>query len=101
MPPQGESIGLALEDVVLLARILEKHQSSKSFEDMFILYDSLRRKRIEDAFDEANWRWESVKDKGFVGGLMMEWLTSLVLWYGKEKRCQALIHDVRDDDLGE
>jgi salicylate hydroxylase len=101
MPPQGESIGLALEDVVLLARIMEKQQSNKPFEQIFTLYDSLRRERIESAFEEANFRWETVKDKGFVGGLMVEWLTMLVLWYGKEKRAQALMHDVRSINLAD
>ena len=99
MPPQGESIGLALEDVVLLSRIIAAHGESKSTADIFTQYDSLRRDRIESAFDEASWRWETVKDKGWFGALMIEKLTPWILWFARKKRDEALKFDVRNLDL--
>jgi 2-polyprenyl-6-methoxyphenol hydroxylase-like FAD-dependent oxidoreductase len=98
MPPQGESVGLALEDVVLFSRLLQKHQA-KEAEDIFVLYELLRRDRIEAAFDEANFGWEKVKDKGWFGGLMMEYLTVAFLWWKKEERVKNLSLDVRDIEL--
>jgi len=98
MPPQGESVGLTLEDVVLFSRLLDR-QASKSTPQVFKEYEDLRRARIDAAVDGANFRWETVKDKGWLGGILMEWLTVLVLWFTREKRVKNFSFDVRDIEL--
>jgi 2-polyprenyl-6-methoxyphenol hydroxylase-like FAD-dependent oxidoreductase len=95
MPPQGESIGIALEDVVLLSRILEKSKSEKPIQ-IFEEYDRIRRASVEKAYEAANWGWEKVKDKGFIAGIMMEWLTGIFLWWTKKSKEEELAFDVRD-----
>ena len=99
MPPQGESIGMAFEDVVLLSRIIGKHNKTKPASDIFTLYESLRRERIEAAYQEANWRFGTVKDKGWLVGVLMDWITPLFLRFSNAERVKALMHDVREDDI--
>lgn len=98
MPPQGESIGLALEDVILISRVLEARKESAP-EDLFKHYESLRRDRIAKAQKEAEWRFEKIKDKGLVGGLMMEKFTGLWLWWTTDSREDELAFDVRDIEI--
>jgi salicylate hydroxylase len=98
MPPRGESIGFALEDVVLLSRLLDK-RTQNSPQEIFKEYDGLRRNRIEKAFDDANWGWGKNKDKGWFAGVMMEYGMSMILWWTKESRVKDLMYDVRDIKL--
>ncbi|KAF2672869.1 FAD/NAD(P)-binding domain-containing protein [Microthyrium microscopicum] len=88
MPPQGESIGLALEDVVLLTRVLEKHGGTQSAGEMF-----------EAAWEEASWRWESVKDKGVVATWAREIMTPWVLWFMQGKKAKEMMYDVREIEI--
>ena len=98
MPPQGESIGIALEDVVLLSKILEKRKSKEPMQ-IFQEYDNIRRANVEKAYAAANWGWEKVKDKGWFAGIMMEWLTGVFLWWTKKSKEEELAFDVRDVTL--
>jgi salicylate hydroxylase len=98
MPPRGESIGFALEDVVLLSRIIER-RVTKTPEEMFQEYDHLRRGRIEKAYDDANWGWGKNKDKGWFASLMMEYAMNMILWWTKTSRDKELLYDVRDIKL--
>ena len=99
MPPQGESVGLALEDVVLLSCIL-KHHDSKPVPELFQRYDDLRRPRINAAVKEANFGFETIKDRGWIGTIMMEWLTWIVLAWRATRKEEEFSFDVRDIDLG-
>jgi salicylate hydroxylase len=98
MPPQGESVGLALEDVVLFMRIFS-HYEDKSIPEIFEVYESFRRKRIDDAYNEANYRWETVKDAGWLGNRIKELFTPLYLWWTKDKRAQSFKFDVGSMEL--
>lgn len=95
MPPQGEGVGLTLEDAMLLSRLLDAHDSSTTLK-LFGDYEKLRRARIDSAVDEANFRWETVKDKGWFAGVVMEWLTVLILWWTQQERIKSYSYDVRD-----
>ena len=46
MPPQGESTGLAIEDGVLLARILSR-RATRSIDQLFADFQSVRRPEIK------------------------------------------------------
>jgi 2-polyprenyl-6-methoxyphenol hydroxylase-like FAD-dependent oxidoreductase len=99
MPPQGESVGFAIEDAILLARILSEQPTSANIEDTFARYVRNRKKRIDDAFDEASWRWETVKDAGYFQTVAKEWLTSVFLWWTKTSRDENFAFDVRTVSL--
>lgn len=97
MPPQGESTGFAIEDAILFARIMKEAQehvdrSDESgeqtidIEAVFARYQNNRRKRIDDAFAEADMRWDLVKDKGWIASVLLDWLTPWFLWWTKSKR---------------
>jgi len=79
MPPQGESTGLAIEDSVLLARVLEKY-SDKPLAAAFKAYEKTRRPRIDTAYKEAVSRWSNVKDKSWLWQKVEEWMTSVYIW---------------------
>jgi len=77
MPPQGESTGLAIEDAVLFARILERFPE-KSILDAFETYEKTRRPRIVTAYQHATARWR-VYDKSWLVTKLEEWATSVYL----------------------
>jgi hypothetical protein len=66
---------------------------------VFEVYEKIRRATVEEAYEKANWGWETVKDKGFIGGIIMEYLTSVFLWWTKKSREADLAHDVRNITL--
>ena len=99
MPPQGESVGMALEDVMVFARLMAHHQTH-SFADLFSAYERLRRKRIGAAYEEASFRWETVKDAGWLAQTLKEWMTPLFLWWTAKARNASFEEDVTSFDLG-
>ena len=95
MPPQGESIGIALEDAVTLSRVLEKRKEEEPIQ-IFQNYERLRRETVETAYEKAAWGWEKVKDKGFIAGIMMEIFTGIFLWWTRKSKEEELISDIRN-----
>lgn len=80
MPPQGESTGVAIEDGVLLAHVLQRHET-RSISQMFADYETLRRKAIDDLWKESDWRWQGAArgDAGWLGAIIMEWATAAMV----------------------
>jgi len=95
MPPNGESVGHALEDVTLLARILEVH-AGEPISKQFSMYEDLRQDSIDNAYKLAEYRWEGVKDKGWFAAKLREWLTPFFLWWTSGAREDAWAHDIKD-----
>jgi len=95
MPPQGESMGFALEDAILFARIIECNPE-EPISTLFATYESLRRSTIDAAYKEADFRWDGLKDKGWLVRLVMELLTPIFLWWTKNAREEAWGADIRD-----
>ena len=56
---------MVLEDVVVFARLVGCYGAAR-LNDIFARYEELRRKRINAAYDEANLRWETNKDFGWL-----------------------------------
>ena len=98
MPPQGESVGLALEDVVLLSRILEHHET-RSVKELFQCYDRLRRPRINAAVKEANFGFETIKDRSWFTTVLMDWLTWIFLAWRAIRKEEEFAFDVRNIKL--
>ena len=106
MPPQGESIGLALEDAVLFSRVLKhrtikftKESEPETLREAFKSYEDLRRSRIDEAYREANKRWESAKDTGFIVMKIKELIFPWILWWTAGAREKAYMYDERDVEI--
>ncbi|KAK5061230.1 hypothetical protein LTR84_007772 [Exophiala bonariae] len=98
MPPQGESTAYALEDAILFARILQKYQP-KGVQLVFDAYQKKRRVRMDAAYDESVWGWETQKDCGWLSFLLRTWITSGYLWWTTSARQKRYIEDVGTIDL--
>ncbi|KAH8891249.1 FAD/NAD(P)-binding domain-containing protein [Thozetella sp. PMI_491] len=59
MPVQGESIGIAIEDGILLAREFEQHRS-KTIGQIFIDYENIRRPVIDVLYESAVQYWNAI-----------------------------------------
>ena len=64
MPPGGQSVGLALEDSIILSRLLSSAASS-GVAEIFKRYDSIRRARVEDHYKQMASRWEGTKTRSW------------------------------------
>jgi 2-polyprenyl-6-methoxyphenol hydroxylase-like FAD-dependent oxidoreductase len=100
MPPQGESTGLAIEDGVLLARVLSS-SSEMPIQRVFQVYEKTRRPRIDTAYKEAVSRWENVKDRSWLMQKVVEWLTWVFLWYKMDAFESSVSYDVRKEEIVE
>ena len=80
MPPQGESTGVAIEDGVLVAHVLSRH-ATRRISQLFADYNSLRRSTIEKLYKTTVWNWENAAggNQSWGWGIIMEWLTVVVL----------------------
>jgi len=98
MPPQGESTGLAIEDSVLFARVLEAFPDSP-VSRVFEVYERTRRPRIDVAYKDALARWERVKDKNWLMQKLEEWLTWAFLWFKADAFQKSFSYDVRQEEI--
>jgi salicylate hydroxylase len=75
MPPGGQSVGLAFEDIIILSRLLSS-TSSADLPLTFARYDSIRRPRVKDHYRQAASRWEGVRTRP----LWVQWVMEFVIW---------------------
>lgn len=57
-----------------------------------------RKSCIDIAYAEANRRYETVKDVGWLQCKLLEWITPWFLWWTQGKREEAFAADVRTLD---
>ena len=98
MPPQGESVGLALEDAILLSMILQHHRE-EPIPQLLSHYNRLRRPRIDAAVKEANFGFETIQDRGWLATVLMELLTWFFLLYRRPHKKREFAFDIRDMPL--
>ncbi|KXL48207.1 hypothetical protein M433DRAFT_130580 [Acidomyces richmondensis BFW] len=102
MPPQGESTGIVFEDTVLFARCLtrwiEKGRPN-TMKEPFEAYEKLRRKRIEDAFEESKNVVSTVSDAGWLGHTIKTYIVPWYLWFSRANREKHFIEDVTTVDI--
>jgi 2-polyprenyl-6-methoxyphenol hydroxylase-like FAD-dependent oxidoreductase len=97
MPPQGEGTGVAIEDGVLLARVLSR-RATRDIPTLFNDYDTLRRPDIRETYRETMARWKAPVPKGWVSTVMMEWFTwGFLKFMGMRK--DYFDRDVRNREL--
>jgi hypothetical protein len=94
MPPQGESVSVCVEDVVLFAELI-KRNSSIAYDELFTAQEQLRRERVEKLYEESSWGFNTIKDKSWVASLAMEYFTGLFLWFKKGEKERNNVFDVR------
>jgi hypothetical protein len=71
MPPNSESIGLALEDATLISWILDVHRGEPILR-LLSMYEDLYQNTIHKAYKEAEARWDGVWDKGWLIANLLE-----------------------------
>lgn len=98
MPPQGESIGIAIEDAVLIARIFERRES-RSVSQLFKDYESVRKAEIAEHYKTASFRWDTAKEAGWLYGVLLEWITMVYLIFMNWKGQDHFASDVRTRPL--
>ena len=99
MPPQGESTGIALEDTVTFARLMGLYPKY-SLAELFTQYEKLRRSRVDQAYKEASFRWETAKDSGWLAHKVKAILTPWFIWFTSQKRARDFEEDYNNLDLG-
>ncbi|EEH40295.1 salicylate hydroxylase [Paracoccidioides lutzii Pb01] len=98
MPPKDESAAYALDDAILFARVLALYINEPSFE-AFNVYESLRRKIIDDAYKSASENWSHNKDSSRFANKVEEWLTPWNLMREKKKNATAWMFDAMTVDI--
>ena len=98
MPPQGESTGIALEDTVVFTRLIGLYPKYE-LSVLFTQYEKLRRSRVDAAYKEANFRWETVKDSGWFAHKLKSMLVPWFLWFTEGKRAKSFEEDINALDL--
>ncbi|KIX01084.1 uncharacterized protein Z518_10150 [Rhinocladiella mackenziei CBS 650.93] len=93
MPPQGESTGYALEDAILFARVVQNNRE-KELPEIFTAYQRVRRERIDKAYEESAFGWDTQKDSGWFTFLLRTWITSAFLWWTSTARQRRYMEDV-------
>jgi salicylate hydroxylase len=99
MPPGGQSVGLALEDAVLISRILAAVSSSTPISETLSHFVSLRRPRVEDHYKQMASRWEGVKDKPWWKQRIIEFFTWFYLQYLAGKGDANFLYDAEKVEI--
>ena len=101
MPPQGQSVGICLDDVILFSRLLAKHKpaSTSDIATLFTRYDSIRRPIVTEAHKQAVRRWENVKDISWLVFKIREWVVWLALLLFANWFFQGAEYDVLKEEL--
>lgn len=88
MPPRDESAAYALDDAILLARLLARYRS-EPLTEAFDAYEQLRRETINHAFKESRRMWDRNRDMGFLEGRLKEWTMPFYLRSHRNERQAA------------
>jgi salicylate hydroxylase len=99
MPPQGQSIGLAFEDAVILAKVLGEMKDEATVEERLRRYDELRRPRVAAARKEAAKSRESLKEVHWFVQWCREWLYWFFLAVFAKHSEEAFLYDVEKETI--
>ncbi|EPS35069.1 hypothetical protein H072_11419 [Dactylellina haptotyla CBS 200.50] len=107
MPPLAQGVGLAVEDSVMLDRLLNAHLDKDKESDMkAIVWEDLWKKlvkiripRVKKDYDRAVGGFEGLKDKGWFVAMMKDWLVWFYLWAIGVKFDEAFKYDVYKEPL--
>lgn len=68
--------------------------------EAFDAYEKLRRKRIEDAFEESKDVVRTVSDAGWLGHTIKTIVVPWFLWWTRSGREKHFVEDVTTSDIG-
>ncbi|KAI5463442.1 hypothetical protein BGZ63DRAFT_413046 [Mariannaea sp. PMI_226] len=94
MPPQGESTGVAIEDGVLFAHVLEMG-ASRGIPQVIAAYETLRRQDIDKLYRESLFRWNGAGSSSWLWSIIMEFLTWVYLIVANRRQADYFARDVR------
>ncbi|KAK7221619.1 hypothetical protein V2G26_009622 [Clonostachys chloroleuca] len=101
MPPQGESTEFAIEDGLLIAKVLER-RASRSVDQLFADYESIRKPVITKHYEHAVWSMDmGFKKREGIGLVIMEWVTWVFLLFRRWGQKARYSGDVRETILPE
>jgi 2-polyprenyl-6-methoxyphenol hydroxylase-like FAD-dependent oxidoreductase len=99
MVPQGESTGLAIEDGILLARVLER-RGDRTVEQLFSDYEAVRKAPIDKHYSDADWMMNhGVTQRSWLMSILSEWMTWAFLSFRKWRQEEHFAGDVRKLEL--
>lgn len=93
MPPQGESAGIAFEDAIVLARVMAEGDTD-DLAGRFAAYERLRRPRTDEAYRQATFGWNTLKDSGWLAFQVRSWITWVFLWWTAKSRAARYSEDL-------
>lgn len=100
MPPQGESTGIAIEDGILLARVLRERHATHTIRQLVATYEAVRRPTIDKLHRETTARWNhAAAAQGIVQTVAVEWLTRAYMNWAAWKGDDYFAPDVRTVSL--
>ncbi|KAK6506598.1 hypothetical protein TWF481_005056 [Arthrobotrys musiformis] len=112
MPPMAQGVGLAVEDAVLLDRLLNSHiEKAKRaesgeinlkevpLEDIWQKLVKIRTPRVKKDYDRSVGGFEGLKDKGWLAAMLKDWLVWFFLWAIGVKFDEAFKYDILKESL--
>ena len=91
------------EDTVLFSRCLTRwieKGTPNTMKEAVNAYESLRRSRIEDAFEESKNVVKTVSDAGWLGHKIKTFIVPWYLWFSRTNREKHFLEDVTTTDIG-
>ncbi|KAJ6265070.1 6-hydroxynicotinate 3-monooxygenase [Drechslerella dactyloides] len=112
MPPLAQGVGLALDDAVMLDRLVQgemdkrKDSDTGTIDTKDIVWDNVWKKlveirisRVRKDYDRAVGGFEGLKDKGWFAAMLKDWIVWLYLWIIGVKFDEAFKYDVLKEPL--
>lgn len=101
MSPQGESTGIAIEDSILLAHVLNR-RATRSVDQLFSDFESMRRTVVDNHYQEAEKMGKLIASKpSGIMGVLMDLFIMFFMWLKKRQQVDHFKGDVRNADLPE
>ncbi|RPA98120.1 FAD/NAD(P)-binding domain-containing protein [Choiromyces venosus 120613-1] len=100
MPPHGGSQGfsLALEDAVILSRVLEK-EGLEDLEKVFVRFEEVRKPRVNKIYLQANKNWENIKDIGWFANMVKEFFMWIYLIFFAKSVEESYLYDAHKVEI--
>ena len=96
----GESIGVAIEDAMLIARVLTRRRE-RTVAQLFADYETLRRPVIDKIYRVTIGRWNMTlkEDIGWLGTFLWDYFSVVFFWFLAWKQDDHFAADVAKLEL--
>lgn len=62
-------------------------------------YERLRRPRVDEAYQQATFGWNTLKDSGWLAFYVRSWITWIFLWWTAKSRAARYSEDLSTKEL--